>query len=788
MATGNNELLKSSSEPIELTVENMVKPTTERNTSQLYAGKVIAYEKMISLRNKEIRALRCNASLLQEKISLMEKAGKNNSDSCSMREVELDFMHKENDQIRQKAALSAGLDTLKNENAVIREQMATECKDLEMRLVCEKGKNTSLSNKLKDATLVSERTMLAYETQKDLLHAKEEIIDNLKKEIESITQLQKSETAANHDSDGVTMTSNSISVSVDMVPRSKMVELTEFYDAKIKLMEEKMEAGNAEVEETNRKLSTGNVSIKESCEFIQVHAKNGVIMNPFLLWLDIQRKMHPEDVWKANAVKSFVKTEITEAKDLLWRLAGEEHIGKQIRRQGSGKATSEVNDICEAVKKLAEKDKLPMFLCTSSMVARTPIYGSDCPVCDHGNINDHLNKVNEGIDMVINTMKVNFDSIKEKVENCDKTSGDTSVSSSGIDTPLGGTVAITDITEEESYSDGGGFQEVMRNKRIGKSLVGNKGKQNLSSNIDTELVVHGLPISTSKEELIRILAENNVHVKNCSLLTRHDNPKSFAYKIRVANAESKCALGLDIWPERAGIRPYTQQYQRKSTLKRVTLADEDKQTFQTQYGKGRQGNEIDQANSLQPNFFNNFTMSPSMRSDIPEQRWSDIVQRTNDMSMIMPYAPGAQDIGRFQQGSNMNSPQTMRLNRMGAPVFGNVQNQQGFGNAQHQQSFGNAQYQQGFGNAQHHQGVGNGQYQQGPGNAQYQQELRNVQHQNGFGNAQHQQVFGNVQHQHGLDKLAIKQNLSANTVRQPSNTERQIRFVDRIGANQFIQH
>ena len=49
-------------------------------------------------------------------------------------------------------------------------------------------------------------------------------------------------------------------------------------------------------------------------------------------------------------------------------------IGKIIRRQGENKSQAEVNDICVALKELAEKDRLPLFLSTSGMIAQTPIY------------------------------------------------------------------------------------------------------------------------------------------------------------------------------------------------------------------------------------------------------------------------------------------------------------------------------------------------------------------------------------------------------------------------------
>ena len=46
------------------------------------------------------------------------------------------------------------------------------------------------------------------------------------------------------------------------------------------------------------------------------------------------------------------------------------------KRLGASKSLSEVNDICFALKVLAEKDSLPMFLATSEMIKETPILKS----------------------------------------------------------------------------------------------------------------------------------------------------------------------------------------------------------------------------------------------------------------------------------------------------------------------------------------------------------------------------------------------------------------------------
>ena len=242
-SAAGDDITPKTSEQIEPVESDSVKPPRGKKSLQRSAERVIAYEKMIALRDKEILALRNNAKLLEEKVALLENSSLKQIDteSIQMREVELEFMHQENDRVRQEATvenerLSTELETLKKEIAASQERMEREQKETEAELAREKDRNNTLSEKLADATLVSERTMLAYGTQENLLKAKQEIIDTLKKESECIAQPSKAVTMSNPVKEVETMTSNTdlTSESADMVPRSKVVELTDHYDAKNK--------------------------------------------------------------------------------------------------------------------------------------------------------------------------------------------------------------------------------------------------------------------------------------------------------------------------------------------------------------------------------------------------------------------------------------------------------------------------------------------------------------------------------------------------------------------------
>ena len=76
-------------------------------------------------------------------------------------------------------------------------------------------------------------------------------------------------------------------------------------------------------------------------------------------------------------------------------------IGEIIRRQGENKSQAEVNDICVALKQLAEKDRLPLFLSTSGMIAQTPIYRVTTEHENNVSSNSRLHVIEESLSSLI---------------------------------------------------------------------------------------------------------------------------------------------------------------------------------------------------------------------------------------------------------------------------------------------------------------------------------------------------------------------------------------------------
>ena len=80
--------------------------------------------------------------------------------------------------------------------------------------------------------------------------------------------------------------------------------------------------------------------VAEMEEYIRSSAPNGVVLNGLLVWIDIQKKTTPENIWKAQALSKCSKEDITEAKNALLEVGDELVIGKIEKRIGGKKGNN----------------------------------------------------------------------------------------------------------------------------------------------------------------------------------------------------------------------------------------------------------------------------------------------------------------------------------------------------------------------------------------------------------------------------------------------------------------
>ena len=247
-----------------------------------------------------------------------------------------------------------------------------------------------------------------------------------------------------------------------------------------------------------------------------------------------------------RAVKKFSRQEITDAKETLWRTAGESILGKIINRQGNSKSTSEINDISAAFKKLEEKDAVPMFLCTSGMVAQTPVYDQE-PV----------NSDTEKLSVIDTSVKSIIQMLKSKdTQNAD--SADNAATTT-IDTALGNTMSINDTENDTANNEW--IKVRHRNGRVSQ-----KWKDESRNDKHFNLVVSGFEKGTRSIQIVHYVENKDVDVIDCSLLTRREDATFLTFKVTVKRGDDADKIqDPQFWPEGVRTRLYKPPTFKKKT-------------------------------------------------------------------------------------------------------------------------------------------------------------------------------------------------------------------------------
>ena len=156
--------------------------------------------------------------------------------------------------------------------------------------------------------------------------------------------------------------------------------------------------------------SEGNKIDRLFFEYFSEHAKNGVVVDGVVAWIDIQDGRTAEAVWKAQAVEKYDQLEITNAKKALWD-ASEEKIGYTAPvRIGDSKKSGDIDDIFKALQKLKCGNALPIILASSRMVARSPVFGGITADSSNGDI---VNKIG----VLEDAMKAYMNQTNEQLRN-----------------------------------------------------------------------------------------------------------------------------------------------------------------------------------------------------------------------------------------------------------------------------------------------------------------------------------------------------------------------------------
>ena len=347
-----------------------------------------AYEATILKRDKEYRAK------LEEEIA-KEKASMEKTYEARIHEKDQEIQAKELVNVAQKNELQGKLDIAQK---IILEKEDQLSQSIPGGCGCRHSETHNC-----DWVMMQEKNISLDQVRKDLEQERTELVARIREqEVDSgelSRQMESMRTRAEKDLQGkqslLSKTESMLKVKDELLDAKQ--EIIENLKFKIGVLQEEISKNKGEKQCQNNLTSNTNSSpvvetsetvanpkgVDDACEFIKVYSKDGVLINGFLLWANLQRVTRTENEWKEAAVASFLKSEITDAKDSLWRICGDKIAIPYKKRQGLSKSTSEVEDIAKALKLLAEKECLPLFMATGDMVKETPI--ASYPAGEDGN-------------------------------------------------------------------------------------------------------------------------------------------------------------------------------------------------------------------------------------------------------------------------------------------------------------------------------------------------------------------------------------------------------------------
>ena len=275
---------------------------------------------------------------------------------------------------------------------------------------------------------------------------------------------------------------------------------------------------------------------------------------------------------------------------MLWDVVNNDVLGKMIKRQGPSKSTAEINDISNALKKLAEKEVMPLFLGTSNMVMQTPSFNVNCEKAYSGEIVATLKTLEDSMKTFLdkNNRENNSHEDNDNVENRLKTLEDSMNSVVKSSVQQLNTTLKTTVEQDYENVDTRSWSEVVRSRKrrddsvapsqmatnksvngVGKpnnwrknlnllqgTALGADGKETLSSDID--LVAYGVAKNVTAIQLSNFMQNKGLEVIDCVLLTKYDGARSLAFKITIKTTDFEKAKDPDIWPYRVGLRLYKQ--------------------------------------------------------------------------------------------------------------------------------------------------------------------------------------------------------------------------------------
>ena len=325
---------------------------------------------------------------------------------------------------------------------------------------------------------------------------------------------------------------------------------------------------------------------------------NGIAINGILVWIDIQMKSTPENIWMAQAESHFADLEIDLARSSLWKAANDkkEVIGGMVAHKTPGKTHKNLVDIVKAMKALKEKSMLPLLLSTSDMMKKCPAFHCDKEETKAVDIMTKVKVLEESMD---NFMKQQGDQMRNLLE----TVGGIQQRPPAMDNrvrvlkkndsvsvrPRSGSPGKRPRIDDENevFEDVGnrnktapsyaaatengnqnqrlhtGQMQAPRSRRPSTLVFGEakNGKNDTEELLaaDANLVASGVSKDATCEQLKEFIESKGINVTDIELLSLAPERRTNTFRVAIKVADYDKALNPDVWPYRVGVRRYRPQ-------------------------------------------------------------------------------------------------------------------------------------------------------------------------------------------------------------------------------------
>ena len=166
-------------------------------------------------------------------------------------------------------------------------------------------------------------------------------------------------------------------------------------------------------------------------QMMKQYGKNGIVVSGVVSWIQVNKNMAANGIWKQVAEQSWNDEEITEAKNALLAAAGGERLAQLApgmgvnRKSVPGRKVKEIKDIIDAITALEEDNSMPLVLASSGQMRKSPqSLGSVSPTASMGDLTTKMISIEDTLRKFMESSKEQMESLTEEVKKKTANKGD----------------------------------------------------------------------------------------------------------------------------------------------------------------------------------------------------------------------------------------------------------------------------------------------------------------------------------------------------------------------------